>query len=74
MFWKFSMMPFYITAWRLKAGIVEPEETSIARQGLSKHVPAAKNKQITIEKLFESVFSSGSTLRLYDEDNPFTCS
>jgi hypothetical protein len=32
-----------------KAGIVEPEETSIARQLLGKHIPAATNLQATIE-------------------------
>jgi hypothetical protein len=30
-------------AWRLKAGIVEPEETVVAKQCLRKQVPAATN-------------------------------
>jgi hypothetical protein len=37
--------------WPLKAGIVEPEQTSIARQRLSKHIPAATNTQAAIEEL-----------------------
>jgi hypothetical protein len=36
---------------RLKAGIVGPEQTSIARQRLGKHIPAATNTQATIEEL-----------------------
>jgi hypothetical protein len=34
--------------WRLKAGIVEPEETSIARQLFGKHVPTATSNNGTI--------------------------
>jgi hypothetical protein len=33
---------------------MEPEETSIARQRLGKHVPAATNRQATIELLLRS--------------------
>jgi hypothetical protein len=37
----------------LKAAIVEPEETAVARQRLRKHVPAgneyARNNRITVE-------------------------
>jgi hypothetical protein len=43
MFWKFSMIPFFFVACRLKAGIMEPEETSITRQRLGKYFPAATN-------------------------------
>jgi hypothetical protein len=32
--------PYIIVTWRLKAEIVEPEETSLARQRLGKHVPS----------------------------------
>jgi hypothetical protein len=42
---------FYIVTWRLKAGIAEPEEPFIARQLLGKQVPAATNKEATIEVL-----------------------
>jgi hypothetical protein len=35
----------------MKAGIVEQEQTSIARQRLSKHIPVATNEQTTIEEL-----------------------
>jgi hypothetical protein len=41
----------------LKAGIVETEETSIARQRLGKHFPAATNTQATIEVMLETMFS-----------------
>jgi hypothetical protein len=37
--------------FRLKAGTEEPEQTSIDRQGLDKHIPAATNMQATIEEL-----------------------
>jgi hypothetical protein len=39
----------YILTWRPKAGIVKSEETSIARQLLGIHIPAATNTQATIE-------------------------
>jgi hypothetical protein len=32
----------HIVTWRLKAGIVKPEQTSIARQRLCKHIPRQK--------------------------------
>jgi hypothetical protein len=35
----------------LKAGIVEPEETAIARQKLGKHVSAVTNTCTTVEEL-----------------------
>jgi sRNA-binding carbon storage regulator CsrA len=37
----------------LKVGIVEPEETSIARQQLSERVPAAKDAHATVEVLLD---------------------
>jgi hypothetical protein len=43
----------YIVTWRPQAGILKSEETSIARQRLGKHIPAATNTHATIE---ESVF------------------
>jgi hypothetical protein len=34
---------------RLKVGILEPEETSVARQRFSKHVLASTNTHATVE-------------------------
>jgi hypothetical protein len=65
------MIPLYIVAWRLKAGIVEPEETSFTKQRLGKYFPPVTNTQATIEEFLESVFSVGSPPRLHNEDNPF---
>jgi hypothetical protein len=39
-----------------KTGIVEPEETVVARHWIGQHVPAATNTQATIE-LLDAVFS-----------------
>jgi hypothetical protein len=52
----------------MKAGIVEPEKTFIARQRFGEHVSAATNAQETIEELLEVTFSVGSAPRLYNED------
>jgi hypothetical protein len=41
----------------MKAGIMQPEKTSIARKGLGKHISAAKNTQATIEELLRTMFS-----------------
>jgi hypothetical protein len=41
---------------RLKAGIVEPEEKSIAKQRLGKQVSTSTDTQATIEKLLGTVF------------------
>jgi hypothetical protein len=41
----------YAVTLRLKAGIVAPKETFVARQRLGKHIAAAKNTQATIEGL-----------------------
>jgi hypothetical protein len=46
---------------------VEPEETSIARQRLGIHVPAATNTQATIGELLETVFCAGSARKVYNE-------
>jgi hypothetical protein len=54
-----------IVIWRLKTGIVEPEETFIARQRLGKHVSGAMNTQATMEVLLETV---GSAPSLYNDD------
>jgi hypothetical protein len=43
--------------WRLKAGIVEPEEMSVARQQLGKQVSSATDTQATIEELLRTIFS-----------------
>jgi hypothetical protein len=61
-------MPEGTVTWRLKAGIVEAEETSIAWQWLGKHGPGVTNTQATIEELLDTVFSVGSAPRLYDQD------
>jgi hypothetical protein len=39
-----------------KAGIVEPEQTAVARQRFGKHVPAATNTHAAIQELLDSVF------------------
>jgi hypothetical protein len=39
----------YIVTWRPKTGIVKSEKTSIARQLLSKLIPAVTNTQAKIE-------------------------
>jgi hypothetical protein len=41
----------------LKAGIVEPEETSTTRQRLGKQVTAATDTEATIEELLGTMFS-----------------
>jgi hypothetical protein len=46
---------------------VDPEKTSIARQWLGKHIPAATNMHTT-EELLEALFSMLSMSRLYNED------
>jgi hypothetical protein len=35
-----------IVTWRLKAGVLVPEETFIVRERFGKHVPAEKNTQV----------------------------
>jgi hypothetical protein len=40
-----------------QAGIVEPEETAVARQRLGKYVFAATNTQATTEELLDAVIS-----------------
>jgi hypothetical protein len=52
-----------IVTRRLKAGIVEPVDTSIARQRLRQHVPAATNIQAVIEWLLKMMFSIRSASR-----------
>jgi hypothetical protein len=51
----------------LKGGIVEPEETAVARQRLDKHLAAAVDMHAAIEELLEAVFSVWSVLKLYSE-------
>jgi hypothetical protein len=73
-----------IVTWRLKAGIVKSEETSIARQVLGKHIPAATNTHATIEEpaskqqirkhatigvLLETVFSVRSVQSVYKKSS-----
>jgi hypothetical protein len=59
-----------IMAWRLNAGIVEPEETSIATQRLGKQVFAARDAQPTIEELLGTMFSIRSVQSDYKEEWP----
>jgi hypothetical protein len=44
----------------LKARTVEPEETPVAKQWLSKYVPVAANTRATIERLLDMMFSMQS--------------
>jgi hypothetical protein len=57
-----------IVTWRLKAGIVEPEKTSITRQRLGKQVPAATDTQATAEELLEMMFPIRSVQSGYKEE------
>jgi hypothetical protein len=43
--------------YRLKARSTERQETSVARERLGKHVPAATDTQANLEELLEAVFS-----------------
>jgi hypothetical protein len=54
-----------VTVAIIEAGIVEPEETSIARKRFGKHVPFATNMQATIDILFETIFSIRSVQSVY---------
>jgi hypothetical protein len=38
-----SELSFNVVTWRLKTGMVEPEQTSIAEQRLGNYVPAKTN-------------------------------
>jgi hypothetical protein len=55
----------------LKAGILEPEETSTATHRLGKEVSAATDTQATIENLLETVFSIWSLQSGYKEEFSF---
>jgi hypothetical protein len=52
--------------------IAEPEETSIARQRLGKHIPAAMDVHATTEEMLETAFSMRSVQKLYEDqwDHP----
>jgi hypothetical protein len=54
-----------IVTWRLKAGIVGPEETFTARQRLGEEVSAATDTQATIDELFRTMFSILSAQSCY---------
>jgi hypothetical protein len=68
-----------IVPYLLKARTVEPEKqpllangsetTSFSRQRLVKHVPSAADTHATIELLLETVFSTRSVQRGYEEDS-----
>jgi hypothetical protein len=52
----------------MRTGIAEPEETSIARQWLSKYIPTATNMYETTEEPLEVVFLMQPIPRLYNKD------
>jgi hypothetical protein len=56
-----------ILTWCLKARTVEPEDTAVATEHLSKHTSMATNRH-NIEELLEAVFSMWPVLRLYTGD------
>jgi hypothetical protein len=58
----------HIVTWRLKAGIVEPEETSSARQKLGTQVSVATDTQALIEELSGMMFSIRSVQSGYKEE------
>jgi hypothetical protein len=58
-----------VMIWRLKAEIVEPQETSIHRQRLRKPVPAGTGTYVTIEVSLETVFSIRSVQRVIKEES-----
>jgi hypothetical protein len=53
----FGVSVHHIVTWSLKAGIVQPDEKSIARQRLDNEVSAATDTQATTEELLETIFS-----------------
>jgi hypothetical protein len=57
----------YGTLWHgsWKTGIVEPEETAIARERPINMFPRQRTLDATIEELLETVFSIGSATRLH---------
>jgi hypothetical protein len=57
----------HIMTWRLKAGIVEPEESSNSRQRLGKQVSATTDTQATIEESLGTMFSIRSVQSGYKE-------
>jgi hypothetical protein len=52
----------------MKAGIADPEKTSISKQRHGKHVSAVTNNNATTEGLLEAVFFMRSMLMLYKEN------
>jgi hypothetical protein len=77
-FWR-KLLVLNIVAYLLKARTVEPEKqplladgsetTFVARKWVDEHVPAATDTNATIEVLLETVFSTRSLQRSYNEDN-----
>jgi hypothetical protein len=57
-----------IVTWRLKAGLVESEETSTARQRLGKQVSSVTDMHAIIEELLRTVFSARSVQSDYKEE------
>jgi hypothetical protein len=57
-----------IVTWRLKAGVVEQEETAVCRQRRGKHVSRATNQHTTIKEMLDAMFSMRPLSRLYSEN------
>jgi hypothetical protein len=53
----------------MRAGIRDPENMSVARQRIGKHVSAGKNNHTTKEELSDAVFSVRSTPMLYKKNH-----
>jgi hypothetical protein len=62
------MERIHIVTQRLKGETVEPEETTVAREQLSKHVSAAINTRIIIQELWDMEFSVQSVPWLFTRD------
>jgi hypothetical protein len=58
-----------IVIWRLKAGILEPEEKFIARQRLAEQISAAMDTKATIEELLWTMFSIRFVANGYKEES-----
>jgi hypothetical protein len=52
----------------MKGGIVESEETDVARQRIDKHVSAATDTHETIEEVLETMFPMSFVSRLHSEE------
>jgi hypothetical protein len=62
-----GLLHYDSVTWPLKARIVRPQKTSLARQRLGKHIPAAMDMHATIEDLLEVVSSIRPVPKFYKE-------